>query len=381
MNAVYCTQVTVLSQRLSCKEAKEFVKQELIITHYYHSGFSAAWGRTLVVFDYWRGSRGEVSGKREITPEKLSAFDQVFVLISHEHPDHLDPIVYTWKDYANVTYLVSSDMPVGTRGRRMAPGDTAELAENLTVTAFPSTDLGVSFLVRMGEVNLFHAGDLNFWHWRDESLMSEIEEAEAEFRKAIEPISKEQVDIAFFPVDPRQGSMFEAGANYFILTVKPRILIPMHYFHRAEVAVNYARTASCRSTEVIALPRIGEQMGVQVDDDGYLNLFRPKMPGPVPEGAPNGEEGPADPSQGQNADVSPESVEEDLLNNPFRDSDLPIPQLSEEENPPEENSAEENTADENLHEEKAPEEDAQPSENPADSPAREENSTPETQAP
>ena len=225
-------------------EVRIFVEHNLLITHYYHSGFSVASERTLAVFDYWRGEHGELTPDRQLTPDLLKQYENVFVFISHEHIDHLDPIVFSWSEAGNVSYIVSSDMPVGTRGKRMAPGDTLKLSDELTATAFDSTDLGVSFLVDFCGIRLFHAGDLNFWHWREESTMQEIEEADAEFRKAVQPLSKESIDVAFFPVDPRQGTMFEAGANYFILTVKPRILIPMHYFHRADTAMDYARTAS-----------------------------------------------------------------------------------------------------------------------------------------
>ena len=195
------------------------MEQNLLITHYYHSGFSVTDGRTLLVFDYWRGEKGELAPDKQLTLKTIQRYDSVFVFISHEHVDHMDPVVFSWNAAGNVSYIVSSDMPVGTRGKRMAPGDSLALSDNVSVTAFDSTDLGVSFLVDFGGVRLFHAGDLNFWHWREESTMQEIEEADAEFRKAVAPLSREKIDIAFFPVDPRQGTMFEAGANYFILSV------------------------------------------------------------------------------------------------------------------------------------------------------------------
>ena len=128
-------------------EVHIFVEQNLLITHYYHSGFSVAGGRTLLVFDYWLGERGEVTPDKQLTPKRLKRYDNVFVFISHEHIDHLDPVVFTWNENGNVSYIVSSDMPVGTRGKRMAPGDTLKLSDEVTVTAFESTDLGVSFLV------------------------------------------------------------------------------------------------------------------------------------------------------------------------------------------------------------------------------------------
>jgi hypothetical protein len=202
-------------------------------------------------------------------------------------------------------------MPVGTRGKRMAPGDRMELESGISVRAFDSTDLGVSFLLDIRGHTFFHAGDLNFWHWREESTLREIEEAEKEFQDAVKPLEKEKVDVAFFPVDPRQGSMFEAGANYFILAVKPRLLIPMHYFHRTEIIKEYARTASCRSTEVLAMPGIGDSILLDFDEEGFLNISFPP-------------EEPEDSSEEEDEDEFSEE-------NPFNDSDLPLTQLAEED--------------------------------------------------
>ena len=302
------------------------MEQNLLITHYYHSGFSVAGGRTLLVFDYWLGERGEVTPDKQLTPKRLKRYDNVFVFISHEHIDHLDPVVFTWNENGNVSYIVSSDMPVGTLGKRMAPGDTLKLSDEVTVTAFDSTDLGVSFLVDFCGIRLFHAGDLNFWHWREESTMQEIEEADAEFRRAVQPIAREKIDVAFFPVDPRQGTMFEAGANYFILTVKPRILIPMHYFHRSDAAVDYARTASCRTTEVIALPGFGDRLRVQMDEEHYLNVSFPtdeSWQEPEDEDADDGR------LTGNTSEL-PLDEGETLLSedDPFLESDLPLTSLA-----------------------------------------------------
>jgi len=116
--------------------------------------------------------------------------------------------------------------------------------------------------------------------------------------------------VAFFPVDPRQGAMFEAGANYFILQVKPRLLIPMHYFHRTEIILEYARTAGSRSTEVLAMPGIGDSILLDFDQDGFMNI---SFPTEEPVGAEE-EEIPEDEFFGEN---------------PFNESDLPLSQLAE----------------------------------------------------
>lgn len=246
--------------------------RKLTVTYYHHSGFSVAMDDVLLVFDYWTGEHGELPEDKRITVDFLKQFRQVYVFISHEHPDHLDPVVFTWRNEAPVTYIVSADMPVGTRGKRMAPGDSLTLSSAVSVKAFDSTDLGVSFLVDIQGVHVFHAGDLNFWHWREESTVKEIEEADDAFRQAVEPIAREKIDLAFFPVDARQGLMYDAGANYFIMCVKPRLLIPMHFWGRAEIAMEFARRSRCRQTEVMALTRYGEQISLDFTDDGYIDV-------------------------------------------------------------------------------------------------------------
>lgn len=246
--------------------------RKLTVTYYHHSGFSVAMDDVLLVFDYWTGEHGELPEDKRITVDFLKQFRQVYVFISHEHPDHLDPVVFTWRNEAPVTYIVAADMPVGTRGKRMAPGDSLTLSPEVSVKAFDSTDLGVSFLVDIQGVHVFHAGDLNFWHWREESTVKEIEEADDAFRQAVEPIAREKIDLAFFPVDARQGLMYDAGANYFIMCVKPRLLIPMHFWGRAEIAMEFARRSRCRQTEVMALTRYGEQISLDFTDDGYIDV-------------------------------------------------------------------------------------------------------------
>ena len=114
--------------------------------------------------------------------------------------------------------------------------------------------------------------------------------------------------------------MFEAGANFFILAVKPRILIPMHYFHRADTATEYARTASCRTTEVLAMPIYGDTICLEADDDGYLNISRPEETA-VPEVTETETEKEKVP------DPNEPLLEED---DPFLESDLPLSSLATE---------------------------------------------------
>ena len=251
--------------------------KSLMITYYHHSGFSCALGDTLLVFDYWTGEHGELPEENRITRESLEAYKQVYVFISHEHADHYDPVVYTWQSLGNVRYIVASDIREAISGDRMKCGDTLSLPYDVTVRAFDSTDLGVSFLVDIDGIRIFHAGDLNFWHWRDESSVREIAEAEDDFTKAIEPLKQEKIDVAFFPLDPRQGLMYDAGANTFIMSVKPRMMIPMHFWGRRSIVSEFARHSRTSETGIMALTRFGEQLQVDFAENGHMTV-RPLTP-------------------------------------------------------------------------------------------------------
>ncbi len=234
------------------------MQKQLKVTYHYNSGFSIRVGGKLLVFDYWEGENKRLPEVGRLTRQILSAHEQIYVFVSHAHPDHFSPMIYEWREGLPVTYIVSSDMPVGTRGKRIAPLESLELDRDVSVKAFDSTDLGVSFLVKAYGMNLFHAGDLNLWHWRQESSLREIEAAENAFYEACAPLRGEKIDLAMFPVDPRQGMMYDAGANHFILSQKPRVFLPMHWQDRVEVAVDFARRTKTQQTEVIALTRPGE---------------------------------------------------------------------------------------------------------------------------
>ena len=272
------------------------------VTYCYHSGFTCAVGDVLLIFDYWRGEHDELPIDRQITPEMLRGYREKHVFISHAHPDHMDPAVFTWHEEPGLDYIVSYDMPVGTWGRRMAPGDSLRLSDRVSVRAFDSTDTGVSYLVEVDGFRVFHAGDLNFWHWREESTLQEIEEAERAFKLAVKPIIGEPIDLAMFPVDPRQGPLFDAGVNYFILTVKPKLLLPMHFWGRGEIAQEFARRARTQETVTLALTRPGERLRLERGEDGALTAHLLESAGY----AAQAEMGPFD------------------GDNPFSDTDLPV---------------------------------------------------------
>lgn len=244
-------------------------EKQASVTFFYNSGFSVEVGEILLIFDYWRGDQGQLPRRAWITDWELKKFRQVLVFVSHAHTDHYDSTIYSW-DYTHlpITYILSDDLPDAPKGakcRRMNPGERTTVRE-VEIRAFDSTDQGVSFYVTVGDMHIFHAGDLNLWHWREESTPREITRAENAYYAAVAPIERLPMDIAMFPVDPRMGGLYDAGANHFVMSAKPRLFIPMHWQDRPEVAVDYARKGRTKYTEVLALTKARERAELEFDE-------------------------------------------------------------------------------------------------------------------
>ena len=83
----------------------------MTVKYYYHSGFSVASGETLLVFDYWMGRQGKkLPAAQRITPETLSHFSEVFVFSATGRGPLRPRFVYTWEQYAPVTYILPETM-------------------------------------------------------------------------------------------------------------------------------------------------------------------------------------------------------------------------------------------------------------------------------
>ena len=251
---------------------------ELHVTYLYHSAFCVELDDALLVFDYAPETKPAAANEGDppgtLNREALAAYRQVVVLVSHSHADHFDPVIFDWADAGRVRYVLSYDIPAKWPGQRLKPGESAA-AGDVRVEAYDSTDLGVSFLVKLGDYTIFHAGDLNLWHWREVSTLREIEQAERDFHAAVKPLHGKEIDLAFFPVDPRQGSLYDAGANYFVMAVKPRVLIPMHWQDRVDVAQEYVRKNHTRRVEMVALTRPGDVVviGKKLDQVGDAPMW------------------------------------------------------------------------------------------------------------
>jgi len=243
------------------------------ISYLSHSGFAVRAGDTLLVFDDAGGkpAAGDSLQTGRVTRSLINEFQRTIFFVSHAHADHFSPAIYDMSDAERVHYVLGDDLPERYSGYRMSPGDTLSLG-GAEIVAHGSTDEGVSFLVAIDGWSLFHAGDLNLWHWREESTLKEIEQAEKDYEEAVKPLENALIDFAFFPLDPRMGEMYDAGALHFLMGIKPRVMIPMHWWGRADVALEFARRNRSRHAEILALTKPGQTVAATKGDSGEILL-------------------------------------------------------------------------------------------------------------
>lgn len=210
-------------------------KIETEIYYIYHSGFAIKTKDHFLIFDYYKGPiENEITNKKPVllSPENIKEMKNVFVFTSHSHGDHYNPSILKWENYnSNIQYVFSSDIIINKNKSNYTFIEEGQekLVEDICVKAYGSTDIGISFLVKVDGLTIFHAGDLNWWHWKEDSL-EEQSLAESSFKAEVEKLKSEiPIDIAFFPVDPRLQEFYYIGGEYFAENIQPKLLIPMHF--------------------------------------------------------------------------------------------------------------------------------------------------------
>lgn len=204
------------------------------VTYLDHSGFAVVLPTAVAVFDYYKDPTGALTKLLRDTTGK-----PVLFFVSHHHKDHFNPEIFNLAQNHERAYVLSSDIPSKIVPSDLAvawvhPGDeVSQLPGNLDVKAFGSTDVGVSFLVTLPDGRkIFHAGDLNYWHWNEEATFEQVRKAYNLFVKHIQHLEAEapKIDIAFFPVDPRLGQDYADGARLFLENIEVNYFFPMHFW-------------------------------------------------------------------------------------------------------------------------------------------------------
>lgn len=191
----------------------------------HHSGFMLELETMILVFDYYLDPLKRVEDRLEKTDKP------VYFFVSHVHGDHFNRAIRKFEKRASGYFLH--------RDCRLALADESLLHEMdvgetvnegpLSVHMYGSTDAGGSYMVEAEGLTIFHAGDLNWWHWAGDGD-SENREARDWFFRELSCIKEKEVDIAMLPVDARQQAAREWGVKAYLSHFSAGLLIPMHAF-------------------------------------------------------------------------------------------------------------------------------------------------------
>lgn len=166
----------------------------------------------------------------------IRAICRTFRRTSHRHHDHFNPEIFAldadhWilgRDFSlspgiRAKYGISDEQFI--HCRRMKTDEKTELC-GVRIRALRSTDEGAAFHVCIDGKNIYHAGDLNQWVWREDEKYDA--QMTADYLAEIKKLQGLAFDAAFLPVDPRQGEDFYLGADSFIRLHHPKTVFPMH---------------------------------------------------------------------------------------------------------------------------------------------------------
>ena len=200
------------------------------VTFLDHSGFLAELPSAALLFDWWKGELPPL-------PDK-----PLLVFASHRHPDHFDPKIFALDNgRRGIRFLLGKGIRLTDRNRArwsladgtaekcliLSGGERAEPLPGVTVETLSSTDEGVAFLVTADGQTVFHAGDLNWWHWEGEDP-GWNRNMEVDFKRYAEPLRGRRIGLAMLPLDPRLGEDGFRGPKYFLDLADIRRFLPMH---------------------------------------------------------------------------------------------------------------------------------------------------------
>ncbi len=228
----------------------------------HHSAVCVVMEESLLIFDYFKPGLGKGMGKGFINSADIAAAQRVYVFVSHSHHDHYNPLIFGWEKHnENIKFILDDTVKKKhQKAVKMMRGESFSDGY-INVREFGSTDIGGSFYVECEGKKIYHAGDFNFWHWRDEGDEKYTRQMKLYFERELKFLKSRtgDIDIAFFPVDRRMGSDYDEGADIFIEEIKPAAFVPIH-FMSFEDTEEFAAKHEDEKTKAYAVSRNGERI-------------------------------------------------------------------------------------------------------------------------
>lgn len=246
------------------------------IYHLFHSGTAVKFQNKLYIFDYYKdepdfkaAENGSLSAleKGVVRKDSFENIEAAYIFVSHSHHDHFNKVIFDWEAYCqSCSYILAEQVKLEAElsskdNLYQIDLDQELKLQDLTVKTYGSTDEGVSFLIKADGLNIFHAGDLNWWKWKKFTPRVQQRE-EREFKREIKKLKGKKIDIAFVPVDPRLEENYYLAGKYFIDEIKPKIFIPIHFSSNFEITKEFKlkMAAADYETEIIEINKRGEKI-------------------------------------------------------------------------------------------------------------------------
>jgi len=203
-------------------------KDPLKITYLFHSGWLIETEREVIVIDY---IPAEGMSLDSVVFKKLqqssAAGKRPYLLITHEHNDHFHKPLLEWRHrLKNLTTILGWKYATSDKEILTLSGRDSLTVGPLRIVAHPSTDIGSGFLITVGDLVFYHAGDHAAWS-------PELKEP---FIKEVTFIRShaKYIDVVFLPI--AQGKFggckvtenITGGIVDALNILQPRVMFPMH---------------------------------------------------------------------------------------------------------------------------------------------------------
>lgn len=240
------------------------------VTYIYHSCYLLEFDGFSVIFDYYKDAKRD-DEQYWIRDYLLSKTDDLYVFCTHSHSDHFNAEILKWEEKkSNITYIFSKellDSQAASANNRYVFLDKLQSYQDhrLKATAFGSTDVGASFLLNIGGRQIFHAGDLNNWHWNQEVPKHEATAYETNFLCELELLAEntKELFLTMFPVDPRLGEDYMRGAQQFVNRICTDYFFPMHFGENYEKANAFCRFAKLQNCQYSGIHKKGQTFDIK----------------------------------------------------------------------------------------------------------------------
>lgn len=207
-----------------------------------HSCFLVELSDRYLLFDYF--DKNVVADTVEFhgSLPQMDPAKSLYVFASHCHKDHfwLESLRLA-EGRNNVKFILSKDIRLGRNylirnGFDLSIKDKIQFVtamkkyhvDDMTIETLRSTDAGVAFAINVNGMNIYHAGDLNWWNAEGRGeLYGEV--YGREYKRALKPLLNRHFDIGFVVLDSRMGEDgYFLGMEYFVQKIECDNIFPMH---------------------------------------------------------------------------------------------------------------------------------------------------------